>query len=733
MKKSFCIGLLMMLCATLAQAQQKVYIQLNDTTIERYVWDVVDITFQSDDYELESAAPSATDAVDLGLSVKWAPINLTATTNNPDYEGVTFTHFGWGDVTGINQTDNLRYFPVTHPTANIVNDSSRDIAQKLWGDKWRLPTDKEMQDLIDKCEWTWKQDEEGNWGYLVEGNGNSIFLPAGGQRLLEEIQDAQEKGYYWTGVYNRQDDETAFSLSFNETGQPSLEALKRYYGLLIRPVYGDEGLEVVQSIEMLNCNEDYLSNYLDQANFRATYTLTGDADKAGEYGVLYGKSTVSLQYGGSCSKAVGSGSLDIGANTAVFSLTGLDEETSYKARPYVLVEGVPVYGDELSFRTNSRFPEPNYVDMGGSVYWAEWDVGASSPNDLGLYYGWGALTDEPGDYVTGFTGESIAGTNYDVAHVKWGDGWRMPTFADFEELFANCNTPVRETRMTSTGASISGYSLTSKKTGNTIFFPAAGYYSGTTSGEVNRYVYFWTAEIDPEGTLPILCRFAASGPVSRPNNLHIRSQIRAVYDKSITPSVTPKNAVDLGLSVKWAQYNLGAKKATDAGYYISWGDTGEPEDGNYSKTSHIHYHNGAYDDLGKDFNANGTYEWDAARKLLGSTWRVPTEKEMSELWTECTWTWTDNYNKSDVAGFIVKGPSGKSIFLPAAGWKTGKNGTLQQDGRYGSYWTSSLNLRNTDYGLNLQFSSALSHDDPNANPLPGVYREFGLSIRPVCP
>ena len=112
---------------------------------------------------------------------------------------------------------------------------------------------------------------------------------------------------------------------------------------------------------------------------------------------------------------------------------------------------------------------------------------------------------------------------------------------------------------------------------------------------------------------------------------------------------------------------------------------------------------------------------------------VPTQSEMSELWTECTWTWTDNYNKSNVAGFIVKGPSGKSIFLPACGWKTGSTGRLQQDGRYGAYWISSLNLRNTDYGLNLQFSANSDPTDVNANPMPGIYREYGLTIRPVCP
>ena len=768
MKKSFLIGSLMLLCATLAQAQQKVYIQLNDTTIERYVWDVVDITFGEDNYELQSTAPDA--PVDLGLKVLWAPFNLTATTTNPAYAGQTFTHFGWGDLTGINQSAELRYFPVNHPTANIVNDDTRDIAKKLWGDKWRLPTDKEIQELITKCEWTWGQDAEGNWGYTVTGpNGNEIFLPADGQRLKSEITGQSEIGSYWTGVYNTDDDTTAYSLTFNRTEQPSLEAIKRYYGLLIRPVYGEEGLEASSSVAMLNYRNDHESIYLNQANFRATYTLSGDADKADEYGLLWGSSSAQLQYGGSCNVEKGSETLQEGENVIDFYLAGLNDGSSYKVRPYVLVEGLPKYGEELTFKTASRFPEPAYVDMGLSVRWAEWDMGAQSTNDFGLYFGWGDVSGDmtstnPYDYATGFTGTSISNTKFDVAHVKWGKKWRMPTEAEYEELFENCTWTWEERNSHTTGEKVRGYCLTSKISKNSIFLPAGGYYTGTKSDRVNSYVIYWTADMDTETSYPVYYRLAAS-PIRKTNPKTMRTLFRAVYaeptdpsnyggsggtvtpddpvdpiddpiddpvDDPVTPKITPGKAVDLGLSVKWANYNIGAASETEAGYYIAWADTVPRED--FSRNSHIHYDvvNKTYDDLGKAFNANGDYTYDAARYLWGGTWRVPTEVEFSELWLECTWTWT---TKNGVDGFTVKGPSGKSIFLPAAGYKSGATGSTKQDGIYGYYWSSSLNLRNTDYGLNFMFNSGLQslEENPTANPMPGTYREWGLNIRPVCP
>lgn len=763
MKKRFLSWSLLLLCAFSAQAQQKVYIQLNDTTIERYVWEVVDITFGTADYELESSAPAASEAIDLGLSVKWAPVNLEATTSNPDFEGETFTHFGWGDVTGVNKSDQLRYFPVLHPTTNILNDNTRDIATKLWGDKWRLPSDKEVKELIEKCEWIW---DETNYGYRVIGpNDNEIFLPALGSRYLNDIPNAQTEGHYWTGVYNKSDDETAYSLSFDQDGKELSDTTKRFFGLAIRPVYGDQAIEVISSTEMRYYRGSNESVYYDEATFQVTYTVTGDADKVDEHGVLYGKSGAKLEYDAGCSVMESTSTLDTGENVEEFVITGLDEGGSYKVRPYTIVEGVPVYGAEVAFTTSTRFPEPNYVDMGVSVRWAAWDVGAPTTDDFGVYVGWGDATGElistnAYDYATGFTGMSIAGNaKYDIARAKWGKKWRMPTEAELLELAENC-TWVREERTSpTTGLKVSGYLVTSKISKNSIFLPAGGYYQGTQSDRVNSYVLLWTADLDTETHNPIYYRWTAGSPLRKVNTKEMRTLIRAVYDlptdpdnygggtvtpddpdvpvtpddptpeDPITPKVTPGTAVDLGLSsgTKWANYNLGATSETDAGYYIAWADTIARED--YSRANYLHYEDGKYLDLGKVFNANNDYTLDAARYIWGGTWRVPTEVEMSELWMECTWTWT---TKNGIPGFTVTGPNKKSIFLPAVGYKSGATGSIKQEGRYGYYWTSTVNLRNTDYGLQLKFNSESTPTDVISNPMPGTYREWGLSIRPVC-
>ena len=83
MKKSLLISVLLMLCAMVSQAQQKVIIKLTDgTTIERFVWELSEITFADAGSVLQSQAPAVEEAVDLVLSVRWAPKKLVATTRD---------------------------------------------------------------------------------------------------------------------------------------------------------------------------------------------------------------------------------------------------------------------------------------------------------------------------------------------------------------------------------------------------------------------------------------------------------------------------------------------------------------------------------------------------------------------------------------------------------------------------------------------------------------------------
>ncbi|MBQ8422787.1 MAG: hypothetical protein IJY36_00810 [Coprobacter sp.] len=141
-------------------------------------------------------------------------------------------------------------------------------------------------------------------------------------------------------------------------------------------------------------------------------------------------------------------------------------------------------------------------------------------------------------------------------------------------------------------------------------------------------------------------------------------------------------AVDLGLSVKWATCNIGASSPEKFGGYYAWGETEEKESYSWDNYKYWTDNNGdgkyyIYDedgdlrvdeseltDIGE--NISGT-EYDVARVKWGDNWRMPTQGEKGELVRKCTWTWGD-YN--GVNGWHITGPNGNSIFLPAAGYRT---------------------------------------------------------------
>jgi len=132
-------------------------------------------------------------------------------------------------------------------------------------------------------------------------------------------------------------------------------------------------------------------------------------------------------------------------------------------------------------------------------------------------------------------------------------------------------------------------------------------------------------------------------------------------EKPADPTVSAGQVVDLGLSVYWASYNLGAEKPEEYGDYYAWGETKTKN--SYTLDNYSYYNNSTkqYIDIGSDIA--GT-QYDAATANLGSDWRMPTRQEMIELKDKCTWEWTQI---SNVNGYKVTGPNGNTIFLPAAG------------------------------------------------------------------
>lgn len=181
--------------------------------------------------------------------------------------------------------------------------------------------------------------------------------------------------------------------------------------------------------------------------------------------------------------------------------------------------------------------------------------------------------------------------------------------------------------------------------------------------------------------------------------------------------VGAREAVDLGLSVKWRSCNLGASSPFEAGDYYAWGETRPKTE--YSKNTYAWVRGDEFTKYNLvDEKIQLDITDDAARVQLGGSWRMPTYDEFREL-LSCPRTKT---GRKGVVGFLFTGPSGNRIFLPAAGdWVIT---TFNDEEGRGCYWTSSLRSPNSYYAwLALMQSGTVV--------MSGLSRYHGQSIRPV--
>ena len=184
------------------------------------------------------------------------------------------------------------------------------------------------------------------------------------------------------------------------------------------------------------------------------------------------------------------------------------------------------------------------------------------------------------------------------------------------------------------------------------------------------------------------------------------------YTGKLNIGGTIAEAVDLGLSVKWASHNLGASEESDEGAYLAWGEIDEKKE--YTEESYKYYNTtyATFTDIGG--NIGGT-AYDAARVHWGDDWRMPTKEEFDELYKKCTWSWV---RVDDTNGYKVTGPNGKSIFFPAAGISYFYHGT------HVLLWSSTVVEKNISLAWCIFSSStnmAYTH----------MERKYGVPIRPV--
>jgi uncharacterized protein (TIGR02145 family) len=196
------------------------------------------------------------------------------------------------------------------------------------------------------------------------------------------------------------------------------------------------------------------------------------------------------------------------------TLAGLAPGTTYYVRSYAVTDYGLAYGEELSFTTTDH----EYVDLGlpSGTLWATCNVGADSPEEYGDYFAWGET--QPKDIYNWSTYQYCNGslntlTKYcnnssygyggftddlttllleeDAAMANWGTDWRMPTQAEWQELYQNTTS----TWMTKNG--VSGRQFTAMN-GNSLFVPAAGDLWGSELSGVGYSGNYWSSSLNLE-------------------------------------------------------------------------------------------------------------------------------------------------------------------------------------------------------------------------------------------
>ncbi len=334
-----------------------------------------------------------------------------------------------------------------------------------------------------------------------------------------------------------------------------------------------------------------------------------------------------------------------------------------------------------------------YVDLGLSVMWATCNVGAKSPEEMGDSYSWGGTkpykishTDDDHTYDEEYPWKDENGyTKYnsnpeegivdnktkldledDVAHVKMGGKWRLPSEDEIRELVENCIITI------TTKEGIEGLVFTAQN-GNSIFIPIIkeSYHklSIIRSSELYQGEYrfitpimnIWEIGMDFDNYYTITTGIHEFGREAL-------IPVRGVFTSEKTVSYPEPKAwvsgtssnheyVDLGLSVKWATCNLGASSKTGMGMKYRWAETTPTLNDSFDFDSD--YNNFLYE----KYNNKTTLakEDDAAYASWGGKWRTPTFGELLELREKCIWK---QVTIDNVKGYQITGPNGNAIFLP---------------------------------------------------------------------
>ena len=259
-----------------------------------------------------------------------------------------------------------------------------------------------------------------------------------------------------------------------------------------------------------------------------------------EVGVCYSDETSQPTYSDG-HKTLGS---SMTGYTYMFNINYIDPGTTYYYRTYVKLLGEVYYDPNVySITTLGTKPQNKvinghkFVDLGlpSGLLWAETNVGASTPYADGDYYAWGETqtksdyswdTYKWGNSLTKYNssdGKTTLEASDDVATVKWGKECRMPSRAEFQELYNKCDWTWKSNYNGASGYLVKG------PNNQTIFLPASGgRYDGDLGGH-GSYGYYWSSSLNAGNTDYASSPYFFSGSIT-PSYSYYR-----YYGRSVRP------------------------------------------------------------------------------------------------------------------------------------------------------------------------------------------------------
>ena len=442
--------------------------------------------------------------IDMGEAGKWACCNVGASA--PWEYG---SYYAWGET---EEKDNYSWetyihcdgsSDTCHDLGEDISGTKWDVAHVKWGGKWHMPDQEQLDLLINNCSNEWTTINGVNGRYFYASNGGVIFLPASGSHWEGYPSNVGNSGTYWSSTQCWLNE--AYCINFYDY-ESELYSWCTYNqeGYSVRPVFSDVLTPVIStdSIAFGYLPEGYENTIpftvtnIDTKDITIKLVLKSDGFWIDDY---YDEEitltpseerTFNVSFYANQSDQIYSGKIIIKCKGAI------DRPTIVLSASSILPE-TPVH---------SLCPDDNHphvIDMGIAGKWACCNVGANAPWEYGGYYAWGE-TEEKDNYSwetyihCDGSQESchdivkdITGTEYDVAHVKWGGNWRMPSINDQYLLLENC---------TSEWTSVNGIKgrKFSAPNGAIIFLPAAGLRWNDGTYFVGSSGYFWSSTQNPD-------------------------------------------------------------------------------------------------------------------------------------------------------------------------------------------------------------------------------------------